>query len=142
VLVPVQRFAFSEIIPGGRETELFGLFAFAGQVSESSVCSFVLLFFCSFVSLIRIHSQTIKEKAFLHLLIILFMFYIFLFPTPKFHLLSHSPPPPQKVFGWLPPLIFIIVNQSSSSGSLRLALVMPVMFFAVGFGIVAAQVCN
>jgi len=29
---PLQRYAFATIIPGGQEAELFGVFAFAGQV--------------------------------------------------------------------------------------------------------------
>ena len=31
-IYPLQRFAYVEIIPGGREVEMLGLFAFAGQV--------------------------------------------------------------------------------------------------------------
>jgi len=74
LLMPLQRFAFSAIIPGGRETELFGLFAFMGQV-----------------------------------------------------------------LGWLPPLVFIVVNQSRGS-SLRLALIMPVAFYAIGLAVTVAKV--
>ena len=72
-IFPLQRFAFAEIIPGGREVEMFGLFAFAGQS-----------------------------------------------------------------LGWAPPLVFIILNQSSD-GNLQLALITPVAF-TVGLFIVACLV--
>ena len=31
-IIPLQRFAFSSIIPGGQEAELFGILCFASQV--------------------------------------------------------------------------------------------------------------